>query len=208
MDLNISAFQEPRGVMKIFQFIFAICAFATTTNFGGMVDFLCDGKKMTFSYEYPFRLFFNKTFEECSSNEQVFIGGNFSSDSQFFVATGVLSMLFSLAIAIVYAKFDEKYKTNAQWPMVDFGITVFLAVLWLSSSAAWANGITGMKMTTSTAPKCKGCSVISSSLSSLYISVILGFLNFFLWASDLWFVYKETEWFQAKQQAAATSPTM
>lgn len=37
---------------------------------------------------------------------------------------------------------------------------------------------------------------------------ILGFLNFFLWASDLWFIYKETEWFQAKQPAAAASPTV
>lgn len=25
---------------------------------------------------------------------------------------------------------------------------------------------------------------------------LLGYLNFFLWASDLWFLYKETLWFQ------------
>lgn len=34
---------------------------------------------------------------------------------------------------------------------------------------------------------------------------IIGFLNFFLWASDLWFLYKETPWFQSRQNMG--SPT-
>jgi len=31
------------------------------------------------------------------------------------------------------------------------------------------------------------------------VSVLFGFLNFFLWASNLWFLYKETNWYKAKQ---------
>nr|CAD7446816.1 unnamed protein product [Timema bartmani] len=31
------------------------------------------------------------------------------------------------------------------------------------------------------------------------LAKMLGFLNFFLWASDLWFLYKETSWFKLKQ---------
>jgi hypothetical protein len=33
---------------------------------------------------------------------------------------------------------------------------------------------------------------------------MLGFLNFFLWASDLWFLYKETPWFKLKQSTGVT----
>ena len=32
----------------------------------------------------------------------------------------------------------------------------------------------------------------------LNIFQLLGFLNFFLWASNLWFVYKETHWFAGR----------
>lgn len=213
MDLNLSAFQEPRGVMRIFQFIFAICAFATTTNYSGFVEYLCKGvSKKTYPYYYPFRLSDEYTFVNCSDgkSDRVNVIGSFSSDAQFFVATGVLSMLYALAISVVYAKFEDKYKSNAQWPLIDFVLTVVFAVLWLSGSAAWANGLNGLK--TATSPQildCKDCSISTSNFSSLDISVILGFLNFFLWASDLWFLYKETEWFQEKQAApAATTPTM
>lgn len=46
------------------------------------------------------------------------ISTNFSSDAKFFVATGVLAMLYSIGIMVVYAKMDEKYKTNNQLPMI------------------------------------------------------------------------------------------
>lgn len=143
MDLNLSAFQEPRGVMRIFQFvsvnkclisgntvlkyvlgilqIFAICAFATTTNYSGFVEYLCKGvSKKTYPYYYPFRLSDEYTFVNCSDgkSDRVNVIGSFSSDAQFFVATGVLSMLYALAISVVYAKFEDKYKSNAQWPLI------------------------------------------------------------------------------------------
>ncbi|KAF5294857.1 hypothetical protein FQA39_LY00341 [Lamprigera yunnana] len=90
---------------------------------------------------------------------------------------------------------------------MDFVLTVIFAVLWLSSSAAWANGLSGLKHILSNdyiewegiTATCLKCSAHSSPFSSLNISVVLGFLNFFLWASDLWFVYKETAWFQGTQ---------
>ncbi|KAF4527272.1 hypothetical protein B566_EDAN006992 [Ephemera danica] len=87
-------------------------------------------------------------------------------------------------------------------------MTVFLALLWLSGSAAWANGLSGLKYSTdpNVLLKTKQCgenglctNVTTGSFSSLEISVIFGFLNFFLWASDLWFLYKETSWFKMKQ---------
>lgn len=102
-------------------------------------------------------------------------------------------------------------------PFQDFVITVIFGVLWISSSAAWANGLSGLKSVT--LPNIVGnceCTVSTSSFSTLNISVvrtekiffyrqltgkfqIFGFLNFFLWAANLWFLYKETAWFQGNQ---------
>ncbi|XP_018578112.1 synaptophysin-like [Anoplophora glabripennis] len=203
MDLNISVFQEPRGVMRILHFVFSICAFATITGYSGYIKYSCpDNQSASDEYSYPFQFVFTRPFNVSGSICQIFTTGDFSSDAKFFVATGVLAMLYSIAIIFVYMKFDELYRTNNKIPLYDFLFTVVFGVLWLSSSAAWANGLTGLK-TVTTNPKisesCSNCTTSTSNFSTLNISVIFGFLNFFLWAADLWFLYKETAWFQGRQ---------
>jgi hypothetical protein len=43
--------------------------------------------------------------------------GDFSSDAQFFVATGVLSLLYCLAIVLVYVMFDAMYQSTGLLPL-------------------------------------------------------------------------------------------
>ncbi|GJQ67036.1 hypothetical protein Trydic_g21943 [Trypoxylus dichotomus] len=197
MDLNFSVFQEPRGVMRIFHFVFSIVSFATTVDFTGHMTVGCQSfETRAHSYNYPFDINFNIHFNNCTVNLNV----NFSSDAKFYVCTGVLAMLYSIAIIIVYIKFDNLYRKNENVPLTDFVLSVFLSILWLSSSAAWANGVAGIKSTTNNpmfSEECKQltCSTSTGSFSALNISIIVGFLNFFLWASNLWFLYKETKFF-------------
>lgn len=54
--------------------------------------------------------------KNCST--EVKINGAFSSDAKFFVATGVLAMLYTIFIIILYIKFDNLYKNNNQVPLV------------------------------------------------------------------------------------------
>jgi len=108
--------------------------------------------------------------------------------------------------------FDAMYQSTGLLPLGDFFLTVTLAVFWLSGSAAWANGLNGLKGTTQgimDTTQCKDVckNVLTGSFSELTISVILGFLNFFLWASDLWFLYKETPWFKLKQGTGVNAAT-
>lgn len=218
MNVNLTAFREPRGVMRILQFVFAICAFATISGYSGEVMLTACEKPVTFSikFGYPFVLDSATPAEvTCVSpagspptTVPVSLVGDFSSDAQFFVASGVLAFLYCMGIVVVYGFYEEKYQSNSMLPLVDFVLTTVLAVLWLSSSAAWANSLTGIKSVTDVSfikeSQCKGIcqSVWTSSFSSLNISVLLGFLNFFLWASDLWFLYKETHWFKMRQESA------
>ncbi|KAK9890360.1 hypothetical protein WA026_010455 [Henosepilachna vigintioctopunctata] len=201
MDLNFQVFQEPRGIMRLLHFVFSIFAFATVTGYSGYEKFECkDGFESFFHYDYPFALHYNESLCGPKSSQYVIIG-DFSGDAKFFVATGVLALIYTLAIIFVYLKFDTLYRQNPRVPLGDFIVTVVLGVFWLSSSAAWANGLTGLKYVTDVTSfenPC-GCVITSSSFSSLNISVILGFLNFFLWAADLWFLYKETSWFQGNK---------
>ncbi|XP_055683890.1 synaptophysin-like [Lutzomyia longipalpis] len=210
VSYTLAPFQEPRGVMRILQFIFAICAFATTVNFSTTLTMQnCDLKNETrsFDLEYPFR--FAATLCRVGDTDKS-VSAIVSSDAQFFVATGVLSLLYCIFIIVVYAFIDELYKSKTEIPLADFMLTTVLAVFWLSGSAAWANGTNALKSVTDPTDirtlcgNLNSCMVTVGSFSRLNISLIFGFLNFFLWASDLWFLYKETIWFQSRQ--AATSP--
>lgn len=217
MGLNIDVFQEPRGVMRIFQFVFAIWAFAKTVDYTNEVHLTyCKENHSSLEFSYPYQLDrIQKSLHSCSNNSDPLtfsLVGDFSSDAQFFVATGVMSMLYCVGISVVYVLFDEEYQSNATVPMTDFLATLLLAVFWLSGSAAWANGLVGLKAVTN--PEnilswkiCQelNCGAGIGSFSGLNISITLGFLNFFLWAFDLWFLYKETQWFKDANKTTPNS---
>lgn len=222
MVLNTEVFQEPRGVMRVIQFIFAIWAFAKTVDYYNEVTIsYCSTKSTSLGFTYPYHLdSVSTTLQACQPNQTDLpfqLVGDFSSDAQFFVATGVLSMLYCIGISICYVLFNEVYVSNSTVPMADFLATLVLAVFWLSGSAAWANGIVGLKAITD--PRniitWKSWQALHpfypfpsvGSFSGLNISITLGFLNFFLWAFDLWFLYKETQWFKdAAKTAVPNNP--
>jgi len=212
MNYSLSAFQEPRGVMRILQFVFAIVAFSTTSNFSADVYVTCQtSPNVTVSISYPFKFAENVCIEK-SSGKALIMSADVSSDAQFYVATGVLSLLYCIFIIAVYAFIDELYKSKSEIPLADFMLTTVLAIFWLSGSAAWSNGTSALKTVTDSAAlesTCSGCYAFTTSFSRLNISLIIGFLNFFLWASDLWFLYKETIWFQGRQATVGSgTPTV
>ncbi|XP_059469275.1 synaptophysin-like isoform X2 [Neocloeon triangulifer] len=216
MQVNLDVFREPRGVMRIIHLVFSLFAIITICSYDNEVTFAvkCPDPQprsvVSFPYDYPFKLDHISRKEACSHPESRYLTlyGDFSSDAEFFVAVGVLSLLGAAAASAIYALYEAQYQSNPLISLADFGGTALFALLWLSASAAWANGLSGIKHSTEPAilmrtNQCgKGLceNVTTGSFSGLNISVILGFLNFFLWTSDLWFIYKETPWFKMKQQ--------
>ncbi|KAL5282135.1 hypothetical protein ACFFRR_005402 [Megaselia abdita] len=211
MAIQIQGFLEPRGIIRILQFVFSIVAFATTSGFSVTLEGQCtNGIKNSETFHYPFMI----SNKDICPNYPILL--NVSSDCQFFVATGVLSFLYCIFIIFIYLVKDELYQSRKELPMAvcikilffllilnnvnpqDFILTVILAVFWLSGSAAWSNGASQMKSITDVnliSNACKGCTYTIGSFGKLNSSLIVGFLNFFLWTSNLWFIYKETIWF-------------
>jgi len=86
--MNFAVFKEPRGVMRVLQLIFAICAFATTTGFASYVELTLNCDEMPnvkLEYSYPFRLDHVSHSGTCHNKTTTFrLIGDFSSDAQFF----------------------------------------------------------------------------------------------------------------------------
>lgn len=100
--------------------MFSIVSFATTVDFTGQMNVVCTNYTMyTHNYNYPFHIEFNQNFGNCVSTLNV----NFSSDAKFYVCTGVLAMLYSIAIIIIYIKFDDLYRRNEKVPLAVSNLT-------------------------------------------------------------------------------------
>lgn len=216
--------------MRCLEWLFAIVAFACCCNFSSYCSYTvqCSDSSallpITHSYSYPFRLDHTSPVNVTCKNESIsmYPPGDFASDAQFFVFTGVLSFLGTMASLLVYVFFSPLYLDDQKkGPMIDFCFTVIVAVFWLSASAAWANGVIGLKyasnptnwiygMKNSICEKKDGhyvhvavkecLTTFTGSFTGANVSIIVGFLNFFLWTSNLWFLYKETSWFATRSQ--------
>ncbi|XP_034023040.1 synaptoporin-like [Thalassophryne amazonica] len=195
--------------------LFAIFAFATCGAYTGQLRVSVDcmekassNLSISIDFAYPFRLHqvsFEAPLCEGMRRERLFLTGDYSSSAEFFVIIAVFAFLFSLMATIVYIFFQKKYHENSRGPLIDFVVTVIFSFMWLVSSSAWAKALSDVKIATDPdevqllISACKDqtnkCgSVLGPRWSGLNTSVVFGFLNFVLWAGNIWFVFKETGW--------------
>ncbi|XP_028303083.1 synaptoporin isoform X1 [Gouania willdenowi] len=205
----------PLGFIRVLQWLFAVFAFSTCGGYSGQLRVSVDCMEKASSnlsipidFGYPFRLdqvSFEAPACEATKRERVFLIGDFSSSAEFFVTISVFAFLYSLMASIVYIFFLNKYRQISRGPLIDFVVTVVFSFVWLVSSSAWAKALSDVKTATDPdevqllIPACKvqtnKCgSVHGARWSGLNTSVVFGYLNFVLWAGNIWFVFKETSW--------------
>ncbi|CAN0457835.1 unnamed protein product [Rangifer tarandus platyrhynchus] len=213
-QLNLNPLKEPLGFIKVLEWIASIFAFATCGGFKGKTEIQvsCDkgaeNKTITATFGYPFRL--NEASFQSPQGVNVcrvdwknyVLIGDYSSSSQFYVTFAVFVFLYCIAALLLYVGYTNLYRDNRKLPMTDFVITIVATFLWLVSTSAWAKALTDIKTATgpSIVQELKPCSVQGTlcqfvsvtSMGSLNVSVIFGFLNMILWGGNAWFVYKET----------------
>uniref|UniRef100_A0A8C3Q9N2 Synaptoporin n=8 Tax=Passeriformes TaxID=9126 RepID=A0A8C3Q9N2_GEOPR len=216
--------KEPLAFLRVLEWLFAIFAFATCGGYSGELRLSVDcanksesDLSIDIAFAYPFRLHqvnFEAPTCEGKRRETLALIGDFSSSAEFFVTIAVFAFLYSLAATVVYIFFQNKYRENNRGPLIDFIVTVVFSFLWLVSSSAWAKGLSDVKVATDPdevlllMSACKQQSnkclpVRSPVMSSLNTSVVFGYLNFILWAGNIWFVFKETGWHSSGQRHPA-----
>uniref|UniRef100_A0A8I5T7D3 Synaptoporin n=1 Tax=Pongo abelii TaxID=9601 RepID=A0A8I5T7D3_PONAB len=201
----------PLSQLSALALLFAIFAFATCGGYSGGLRLSVDCVNKTESnlsidiaFAYPFRLH-QVTFEvptcEGKERQKLALIGDSSSSAEFFVTVAVFAFLYSLAATVVYIFFQNKYRENNRGPLIDFIVTVVFSFLWLVGSSAWAKGLSDVKVATDPKevlllmsackqPSNKCMAIHSPVMSSLNTSVVFGFLNFILWAGNIWFVFR------------------
>ncbi|KAJ3612595.1 hypothetical protein NHX12_020863 [Muraenolepis orangiensis] len=221
--LNMSPLKEPLCIMKLVEWLIAVVAFGTCGSYSGsnVVSVFCGNETngtietLTAAFSYPFRLNEallvegNMTFCNHTAGPTHLVGDS-SSQAQFFVGVAVICFLYSMVALLVYLGYMHVYKDSDFGPILDFLVTAALAILWLVCSSAWAKGLQTLKYATGDAGIASTLDVVCSQadvtcrvtefagMRSLNISVVLGYLNLFVWAGNAWSVYKETRWHSKK----------
>ncbi|CAI9554891.1 unnamed protein product [Staurois parvus] len=209
--------EEPLGFIKLLEWLFAIFAFGSCGSFTGetaavvmckVTDTQTDTDLISVSFSYPFRLYRQRyEMPPCGDTEArvLHLSGDFSAPAEFFVTLSVFAFLYSMLALAIYLIFHERYTQIRRVPVVDFCITGGFAFLWLVAASAWGKGLTDVKLAThpssllSSMPVCQmEKATCSASIAPFFglanISVLFGFLNFVIWAANVWFVFKETAW--------------
>uniref|UniRef100_A0A914VX04 MARVEL domain-containing protein n=1 Tax=Plectus sambesii TaxID=2011161 RepID=A0A914VX04_9BILA len=233
--MNVEVLKLPLGFIRIVQLPFIIIAFASMGGWGIIIShtYSCVEKIVnTTSFAIDtFRLTsIDMTQNLCNNTGTVYLfDDGVSSSPGFFVFTGIVSLLFVLAMLAIYCFVWGMYESNNRVPMIDFVVTVVLTVFWFFGTIAWWSGAAAVGSLTDAAAIQKllgekvipcnnesGCPVTKDGgYGSLVISVFAGWACVLLFVADCWFIYKETIWFRNRQlpptitapnPAAAASP--
>ena len=130
--------------------------------------------------------------------------------------------LIRLALYVFYSYLYTDEQKN--YPKIDLIVAAVLGFIWLAAASAWAHGLLSLKsvadveswiFTDDKSPcykpdgkdfkftKIKDCKSLGfPGFGTGNASILLGFLNCFLWTCNTWFLYKETAWYRSRNPAA------
>jgi hypothetical protein len=100
------------------------------------------------AWAYPYNLQNTLIVTNNAANQTISSSNDVKPSAQFFVFTGVTSMLLSLAFCIIYVILDRQYRNDERFPIIDFIITVIWTIFWIAGSSAWAQGVTNIRSQT------------------------------------------------------------
>lgn len=217
-------------MVRWLQLFFAIIAFSTVVDFYTSVgiDITCPTQANAtqpatvinpkLDVSYPFDLGQQQVNNTCpgSTGYTYTHLTPLSGSPQFFVMTGVLSLLYASTSIVIYLLFSSTYDSIPVMPVADLIITAVLCLFWFIAASSFSSGVSLLKSTTTydaikqvlcplaflqlPGAACSPSPINVASWKALNVGLVSGFTSFFLWGAGLWFVYKETHFHTPRDQ--------
>lgn len=180
-------------------------------------------KHLELIVEYPFDFSKQSLVNNCPEHEYKYtnLASLNGGSPQFYLMTGVLSLIYASLSLVVYLCFSSTYESMPIWPVADLIVAGILCLFWFIGSSSFSSGVSLLKSTVlydnleqtlcPTAFKSlPGVQCVATpgvaTWKSLNVSLLAGFTEFFLWAAGMWFVYKETHFHQPRNMPTGYVP--
>uniref|UniRef100_A0A1B6K9C3 MARVEL domain-containing protein n=1 Tax=Graphocephala atropunctata TaxID=36148 RepID=A0A1B6K9C3_9HEMI len=110
---NLEVFKEPRGIIRILQFVFALITAIVLRTYEGYIDIdYCsktDPQNVQLPIEYPFNLNSVSAQVTCKSITSVLsLENDFSSEAEFLFTICWVSVIYVVIVAFIYVKFRQQ----------------------------------------------------------------------------------------------------
>lgn len=220
LPFRLEVLLEPKGFIRIIEFVLAICMFSTTAGYNSMFSFKMEcvsgARTDTIRYTFGYPFSFSEPIKTTCFDNAV-IEESPSGAAKFFVIVGVFAMLYTIAAVVWYVVLEARYLQFEVVSLVDLCTTAVFTLLFFIASCAWAAGVSTVKFWTTfdnlvtengilgecNDPNTTCTSMDTPGYGGLNISILFGFLNTVVWGGNVWFVWKETPWFRARRDAQA-----
>lgn len=185
---------QPKGFLRIIEIVLAILAFSLTAGFSAENQYTCilngtnETATFTLKSSYPYSEY-EISVSEAGDTQSRDLEGHYSSGAEFFVAWGVLSMIYCLVAIPMYMLLtanEDLGTINNILIIFDFGLTIFWAVMWFIASVAWAAESNQLQDDLEDLANCErnDNNQISDTdyqtFVQVNISIVFGFLNCFV----------------------------
>jgi hypothetical protein len=188
----------------------ALIVFSTYTGHGNVTIHSLNTTPSVYSFEVDY-WFTADEYKFTPDNGGIIGTDEYQGHAEFYSGVGVLAFLYVLGLSACYVFLEPRLvqRKLRQYFVMDFFLTLTVAILWFISSSVWIQGAIGVKDTVddvyerfqqylncSTSVKCTND---KPTYGKLWATVAFGFLNAFLWTSNGWFTFKETPWFRDRK---------
>lgn len=213
IDLGVVEFYwlallQPKGFLKILQFIISILTFSLTAGFTATAVQSClevvDNNNISVvnrvNSPYPFQ-----NYELYANNTVKLFPTNIGHGPQFFVCWGVFTMFYAIVAVLVYMFLSKKFVVSGltalpDWLVIfDLIANCFWVIMWFLAFLVWAiesNMLKFFVVNFLSAQKFANCSAAKSqSFAQTDISLTFSFLLIFIWVCNIYFIVKDTSYY-------------
>uniref|UniRef100_A0A0N5BCT1 MARVEL domain-containing protein n=1 Tax=Strongyloides papillosus TaxID=174720 RepID=A0A0N5BCT1_STREA len=200
----------PLGFIKVLQLPFALIAFTTMDGWGFLLEYKCDEKVIQKAIIDRFALS-SIMLPMCNGTKTNLWEHSFGGTALFYGLISLLSLVFIGLMLFVYLFNLELYATDNRLPHADCITTCILGICWVLVAISWWSATSKVLEDTTNENIvkllndkhfCGENSCVSGSYShssTLTISVLAAWGCAILFFSNIWFAYKETDWFKNRQ---------
>uniref|UniRef100_A0AC35U4W5 MARVEL domain-containing protein n=1 Tax=Rhabditophanes sp. KR3021 TaxID=114890 RepID=A0AC35U4W5_9BILA len=214
-NFDLQMLKVPLGFIKVLQFPFVLIAFTAMDGWGFLLEYTCSAKNGTEPFVQKalvdkFALSSN-LIPNCNGTQLPLWDMSYGGTATLFGLLALSSLIFVMAMLFIYLMNLETYVNDNRYAHADCIVTAALAIVWFLVAVSWWSVTSNVVEATSNASIvkllnekhfCGNSECLSQSYSHsspLLISVLSAWACAILFVGNIWFTYKETDWFKNRQ---------